>query len=203
MKKRIFETVVVGIFSVLFAAAAFWNRSLLEKQDPGQILSAETCGTDACSGEETADRRMDQEALTYEELFGTFLTEAGEGDDGNPVFDAGSRIGARIIARRVTWEEVRARELCDMENEGDYLLFEDLDSGKRFYVPDRYGEISDIQVTESGICIRSRQTASGFNRKEQEWYGKLQEHRIPGCFVFPLEGVIPICGGFGGYSHTF
>lgn len=151
---------------------------------------------------ETADRRMDQEALTYEELFGTFLTEAGGNDDGNPVFDAGSRIGARIIARRVTWEEVRARELCDMENEGDYLLFEDLDSGKRFYVPDRYGEILDIQVTESGICIRSRQTASGFNRKEQEWYGKLKEHRIPGCFVFPLEGVIPICGGFGGYSHT-
>lgn len=161
----------------------------------------------------SGNERMEREAYTYKELFGVLEGRAEYGGsglnggldeeeglvgDGGDVFDAGSRIGARITARRVSWEEVLVHR--DLAEKGNYLLFEDLDSGKQFYLPDGYGEISDIQVTESGICIRDRETPSGLKRNEAEQQGVLREHRIPGCFVFPLEDVIPICGGFGGYS---
>lgn len=164
---------------------------------------------------ESGYERMDREAYTYEELFGAlegkeesggsgpyngFRDGMSAGADGMEFFDAGSRIGARITARRVPWEEVLVHR--DMAEKRDYLLFEDLDSGKQFYLPDRYGQILDIQVTESGICIRDRETQSGLKRNEAEQQGVLREHRIPGCFVFPLEDVIPVCGGFGGYSDT-
>lgn len=131
-----------------------------------------------------ANEHMDQEAYTYEELFGALgETRAGHGQD-SAYFDAGSRLGTRIAAYRVQWEDVKVdRQFKD----GDYIAIEDLDSGVLFYVPDEYDELVDIQVTEAGICIRDRDFTEG----------TLREHRIPGCFLFSKEYVLNVCGESG------
>ncbi len=139
--------------------------------------------------------RKDLETYTYEELFGALEDEADvdrgqsnestgnevqAGDGSEPLyFDAGSRSGAHFAAYRVPYDEVRAdREYKD----GDYIAIEDLDSGAIFYVPDEYGELVDIQVTETCVCIRDRDSETGI----------LREHRIPEYFLFSKESVLNV-----------
>lgn len=135
------------------------------------------------------------ETYTYEELFGAPEDEAcanrgqsnestddevraGDGSE-TLYFDAGSRSGAHFAAYRVPYDEVRAdRKYKD----GDYIAIKDLDSGAIFYVPDEYGELVDIQVTETCVCIRDRDWESG----------TLREHRIPEYFLFSKECVLDV-----------
>nr|MDE6420199.1 hypothetical protein [Lachnospiraceae bacterium] len=144
---------------------------------------------------ESCYEHKDMETYTYEELFGALEDEAradrgqsNESTDGEVragdgsetlYFDAGSRSGAHFAAYRVPYDEVRAdRKYKDR----DYIAIKDLDSGAIFYVPDEYGELVDIQVTETCVCIRDRDIENG----------TLREHRIPEYFLFSKECVLNI-----------
>lgn len=164
MNRRIWEIAVVCLFCILEVGAASFFTPSGKTAEGTAVWQA---------GEEISADRETEEVRALE----AWVQEGGNNEDW--YFDAGSRTGAHFTAYRVPYDEVRADRGY---KDGDYLAIEDMDSGNIFYVPDAYGELVDIQVTDSCVCIRDRDPE----------VGTLREHRIPEYFLFPEECVLNI-----------